>query len=268
MHVHFLDPYHDKYSLMHHLDPRIKTVLMIFFILTCALIPVGAWPVYILLLALVVSTELLSELGVAFYLKRALLAIPFALAALPLLFTIPGAPLLSFSIGGSLVTLSQPGLERFISIALKSWISFQAALVLASTTRFPDLLAALRALRLPKLLVAIISLMWRYLFVIVNEALRLMRARAARSGKSSDPTHKTGGKVTWRAAVTGGMVGNLFLRSFDRSDRIYMAMLSRGYDGDVRSLPQAKISPTGWLVLLGGLTLLACLLALGFLVWG
>ena len=62
------------------------------------------------------------------------------------------------------------------------------------------------------------------------------------------------------------MAGNLFLRGFERSDRIYMAMLSRGYDGEVRSLPLQPVSPAAWLTLIVGLSFLAVLLLLGFLL--
>ena len=184
MHVHFLDPYRPRRSPIHRLDPRVKLVLTLAFILTVRAHPAGAWPVYILLFALILSVEVLSELGVAYVLKRAALALPFVLAALPVIFTTPGAALFSLSLGPWTLTASLPGLERFISIALKSWISVQAAIVLAATTPFPDLLVAMRAVRIPRLLVAIFGLMWRYLFVLVDEALRLLRARAARSGVS------------------------------------------------------------------------------------
>ena len=181
---------------------------MVAFILTSALTPLGAWPVYVLLLALVLSAELLSDLGIAFYLKRALLALPFVLAALPVLFTTRGESLLSLPLG---LTVTPEGLKRFLSISLKSWISIQAAILLASTTLFPDILMAMRALRLPRLLVAIIGLMWRYLFVIVDEVLRLLRARTSRSGETRPPGHRSGGALLWRARVTGGMAGSLLL---------------------------------------------------------
>jgi cobalt/nickel transport system permease protein len=266
LHVHFLDPYRHAHSAIHSLDARVKFVLTLAFILTTALTPHGAWPVYVLLFAIIVAVEILSELGVGFVLKRAALALPFALAALPVIFTLPGPTLLNLPLGSWTLTASQTGLERFISIALKSWISVQAAIVLASSTPFPDLQVAMRAVGIPRLLVMIFGLMWRYLFVLTDEVLRLLRARAARSGHSDQPGLKPGGSVTWRARVTGGMAGNLFLRAFERSDRIYMAMLSRGYDGEVRAAPLPPLGMNSWLVLSGGLAVLALLLALGYLV--
>ena len=268
MHVHFLDPYRHRLSPIHAFDPRLKLVLVLIFIFTNALLPVGAWPVYILMFSLILAVEVLSELGITYVLKRSILALPFVLAALPLLVTVPGVALLNFSIGAWDLSISQEGLQRFISITLKSWISLQAAILLASTTTFPNLLVAMRAIKIPRLLVSVFGLMWRYLFVLVDEALRLMRARTARSGQSELPGLKTGGGLAWRGRVAGGMAGNLFLRGFERSDRIYMAMVSRGYDGEVRAFSMPKISPADWLVLGVGLALLGLLLGVGLIFWG
>jgi cobalt/nickel transport system permease protein len=268
MHVHFLDPYRPRSSLVHQLDPRIKLTLTIAFILTNALVPSGAWPVYILLYALLLSMEILSELGVGYILRRSALALPFVLAALPIMFSMPGPSLTSFTLGHWTLSISQPGLERVISVALKSWISVQAAIILAASTTFPELLVALRALHVPRLLVGVFGLMWRYLFVLVDEALRLIRARAARSGESEQKGSRKGVSVAWRARVTGGMAGSLFLRGLERSDRIYMAMLSRGYDGEVRTLPLPELKTTHVVLLAVCLLIFLFLLAFAFLIWG
>ena len=267
MHIHFLDPYQEGSSLIHRLDPRVKFVLTLALILTTALTPSGAWPIYILLFSIIIAVVVLSELGVVFVLKRAILALPFVLAALPVIFTLEGPALLSLPLGPWTLTITQPGLERFISIALKSWISIQAAIVLTVSTPFPDILAAMRAVKIPRLLVAIFGLMWRYLFVLVDDAMRLMRARAARSGHSAQPGLRPGGSIPWRARVAGGMAGSLFLRAIERSDRIYNAMLSRGYDGEVRAMSMPRISPASWLVLAFSLTILVFLLAFAYLFW-
>lgn len=266
MHVHFLDPYHSGSSPIHRLDARVKLVLAVAFILTASLTPFGAWAAYILLLALVLSVEMLSELGVRYVLKRALLALPFVLAALPLIFTVQGTPLATFTLGAWTFTISVEGVERVLSIAFKSWVSMQMAIVLAATTSFPQLLAAMRALHIPKLLVAIFGLMWRYMFVMVDEALRLLRARAARSGASGDAQYKTGGTLAWRARVTGGMAGNLLVRSFERGDRIYAAMSARGYDGEVRTLPLPALQTMHWLFIGAGLAVYGLILFFAMLI--
>jgi len=263
-----LDPYRPRASVVHALDPRVKLGLTLVFIVTTALTPPGAWPVYIVLCALALATALLSELGVGYVLGRALLALPFALAALPVLFTTAGTPLLALPAPIAL-TLTAEGLARFTGIALKAWLSVQMAVVLVGSTHFPDLLLAMRALKIPRLLAAIVGLMWRYLFVLADEALRLLRARESRSAVPSHrPGRRVGGSLVWRARIAGGMVGNLFLRAFDRADRIYAAMLARGYDGEVRALPRPPLRAGQWAVLGAGLATLALLALAGLLFWG
>lgn len=267
MHVHFLDPYRPGRSLIHQADPRVKFVLALGLILTVALAPVGAWPVYFVLFSLVLAIVILSELGVIFVFKRAMLALPFVLAALPVIFTLDGPVLFSFPVGPWVLSATTTGMERFFSVALKSWLSVQVAIVLAASTRFPELLQAMRSVGVPRLLVAIFSLMWRYLFVLADEALRLMRARAARSG-AVEMERRAGGSLAWRARVTGGMAGSLFLRAIERSDRIYMAMVARGYDGEVRALPLPELRRAQWLTVFIGLGSLALFLLVAFLIWG
>jgi cobalt/nickel transport system permease protein len=263
MHFHFLDPYRERQSVIHALDPRVKFTFTLAFILTMTLLPVGAWPIYVLMLTLSLSIILLSELGLKYVLKRSLLAIPFVLAAVPLLFTVQGPALFTISIGSLNLTITATGLERLLSIMFKSWVSVQAAIVFAAATPFPAMLLAMRAVKIPRLIVSLFGLMWRYMFVLVDEAIRLMRARASRS--SAIEGMKSGGSIAWRAKVTGGMAGNLFVRSLDRGDRIYAAMAARGYDGEIRSFPLPPLTSTSWVVLSGGLALLIALLLFALL---
>jgi len=177
--------------------------------------------------------------------------------------TVQGTPLLSIPIGPWLLSVSGAGLERFVSIALKSWLSVQMAILLTATTTLPDLLVAMRALRLPRLLVAILGLMWRYLAVLGDEAMRMIRAREARSGSWGA---RSGGTLSWRAGVTGAMAGSLFLRGYERSERIYNAMLARGYDGSIRSFPLRPVPAKDRVLLIAAVLLLAMLLMLGYVL--
>jgi cobalt/nickel transport system permease protein len=264
MHIHFLDPYRAGVSAIHRLDARVKFILTLAFILVTASTPVGAWPIYVLLLTLTLSAAIAAELGVGFLLRRALLALPFALAALTVIFTTTGPAWLRLPLGPWTLTITYPGLERFASIAVKSWLSVQAAIILSTTTDFPALLLAMRAVQVPRLLVAIFGLMWRYLFVLADEARRLMQAREARS---ADPDGRGGGSVAWRGRVTGGMVGNLFLRGIERGERIYAAMTARGYDGEVRAFPLPRLGSGAVLVLVAGLFLIVSLALFAQLIW-
>jgi cobalt/nickel transport system permease protein len=190
-----------------------------------------------------VTLSTLARLGPLRLAKSAFFALPFVLAALPLVFTRPGDPLATIEIGPLVLTISGQGLREFATIALKSWVSVQAALLLSFTTRFSDLVEALRQLRVPRLLVAIIGFMYRYLAVLTGEAGRLNRARLSRSAVVEG---RGGGSIRWRAGVVGGMVGSLFLRSYERSERVYAAMQARGFDGEFRSMGGRALTSTDW----------------------
>lgn len=252
MHIHYLDPYQPRQSIVHRLDGRVKVVLTLAWIASLSLFPfpnlgwlesmrVGLK--YALVWLMLTLLAGFSRLGIFYLLKRSFLALPFVFAALPLLFARPGPYATPVWQLGPL-TIYTYGLVRFLFLALKSWLAVQIAILMVATTPFPELLQAMRAIGLPRLFVAMFSLTWRYLFVLADEALRLMRARAARSGVDSNQTPFGGaGRIVWEAQVTGGMAASLFLRSLERADRIHFAMLARGYDGEVRSFPLPRLAP-------------------------
>lgn len=259
MHFNLSDQYSQLDSVVHRFDPRTKIVLVLLFILTVGLTPPGAFGAYALLWVCVFLVARLARVGVWSVLRRALIAIPFALAAITLPFTVSGEVLWSVPIFGGL-DISVEGTIRFLSILVKSWISVQAAILLVTVTPFSDLMWGLRALHIPQPLVAIVSFMYRYLFVLSDEALRLMRARAARSAVAAG--QRSGGTIIWRGKVAGRMVGSLLIRSFERSERIYNAMISRGYRGTFRTFSHPRLQSLDYLALsLGTVTLIAILLA-------
>ncbi len=135
-------------------------------------------------------------------------------------------------------------------------------MLLAFTTPFHDLVDALRQLRLPRIMVAIISFMYRYLSVLSGEATRMARARAARS---ADPDGHGGGTLIWRARTTGSMVGSLFLRSYERSERIYAAMQARGFEGEFRHVHSRPLAAGDYTALMGVAVACLLLIALGHL---
>ncbi len=262
MHLHALDTYQPGESPVHRLDPRVKLVLTVLFILTAALTPDRAWLTFGLLEALILAAILTSRVGLGLVQKRTALALPFLLAALTTVFARPGdideGQILSLP--GTSWAVSEAGLWRFLSIAVRSYLSVQAAVLLAATTQFPDLLWGMRALKVPRILVAVGGFLYRYLFVLADEARRMMQAREARSAVLG--SGRGGRSVAWRARVTGAMAGTLFLRAYERSERIWAAMVARGYDGEVRMLSAPTLRPTDWRAGIGwGLVLVLLLIA-------
>ena len=258
LHIDLADQYRHGSSFIHRLDPRVKFLGALGFIVAATLLPPGSWIEFGLLFIAALLVAGASGLGWGFALKRSFVALPFALAAITLPFTVPGRAVAH--LWG--LTLTAEGGIRFLSILMKSWLSVQVAILLAVTTAFPDLLWAMRELRLPRPLVGIVGFMYRYLFVLADEALRLLRARAARSGVGPGAL-RGGGGLIWRGRVAGGMVGNLTLRAFERSERIYDAMTARGFQGEIKTLEAPVMTRADWNALTVWITALALLLLVG-----
>ena len=247
MHVDVFDQFQFTESRVHSLDPRVKVVVTVAFILSNAILPDGSWLAFALAWLFLLLANDLANLGLGFTLKRSLIALPFALVAVSAIFSPQGEPLAVWDLGFMTLIPTDAGLIRFASILLRSWLSVQIAILLVATTQFPDLIHALEHLRLPWTLTTIIAFLFRYLFVLTNEVHRILRAREARSARL--PDIHGGGNLGWRIKTTGSMAGQLFTRSYDRSDRIYQAMISRGYTGHIRTMNPHQVKSQDWQVL-------------------
>lgn len=217
---------------MHRADARLKFLATVGFIFSVSLLPKESFLALGVAWLVLVAVSFLARLGPVRMVRGSFVALPFVLAAVPLIFTKGGDPIGTIDFGLFSLTASWEGVRLVATIVLKSWISVQAATLLVFTTPFHDLVHGLERLRLPKLMVAIISLMYRYLAVLTDEGQRMMRARTARSAEIPGAKRVS---TVWRAKVVGHMVGSLFIRSYERSERIYLAMQARGYSGQLVS---------------------------------
>jgi cobalt/nickel transport system permease protein len=120
------------------------------------------------------------------------------------------------------LAVSRDGLTTFAAVSSKALIGTVSAVLLGATTSFPDVLHGLERMRAPRLLTLIAAFMYRYLFVIGGEARRMRVALAARGYR---PRHAL------QVAAIGRVATALFLRTFERGERVYVAMLARGYVG-------------------------------------
>ncbi len=226
MHHHHIDRYAQGRSPVHALDARAKTaaVLAYLFVLisfdryaVSALVPMAVAPLGMLLIA---------GVSVRFALRRVLILSPFIVflaAACPFYdrawHVVVFGPW-QFTVTGGWLTAA--------GITVKFALGVAALTALMCTTPFSALLEALRWFRVPKLLVMQLGFLYRYLFVLTGEAMRLKRARDFR-GAHLAPARR-------RLAAAGGVVGSLLVRTLDRSDRIHLAMQARGYRGEPHAL--------------------------------
>ncbi len=227
--------YTHQSTYIHRLDARAKLLIVIGYILTLMAIPMATWYAYGIMFLLWSVGALMSRLSLRKALTRSLIAAPFLMTALTLLLR-PSTPILiQHPIGPWQITLGAPSVYRFLTVTLRSWLGILATILLLHTTTVPDLLTALESLRIPSTLTTILNMAYRYLFILLDEAKRLARARAARSAAATPP-HRSPG-LKWRAHVTGLLIGTLFIRSLQRSENVYYAMLSRGYRGGAWKRP-------------------------------
>ncbi len=226
MHHTHIDRYAGLSSPVHALDARAKLLATVAFVFLVVLTPDGWFLSYGAYLLLAGAAVLASRVPAGYVLRRSLSIFPFALAVSVFVpFITPGPELWRFDWGPVSGAVTAPGLARFASLSLKTLISFLATITLVAATPFGELMEAAGRLGLPSRMVVVLSFMYRYLFLIVDETSHMLLARNLRGG---------GGKSLLRAS--GGIVGALLVRSFEHADRLYFAMLLRGYDGRTVSL--------------------------------
>ena len=230
----FLDRYSDLDSFIHRLDPRTKFIITLVFILAVISTPPIRWQVFALYFFFMAALLLLSKLPIFYVLKRSLVVMPFVLMiAIFIPFIKEGEVAGSYNIWLWQVSVTYTGLQVLWNVLIKAWLSILSLIWLTSTTKLPNLLKGLEQLGMPKVMVMILSFMYRYIFVVVDEVMRMRQARDSRD---------FGGKRLWQLRTIGNMIGTLFIRSYERGERVYAAMLARGFDGHSRTLDQLNFS--------------------------
>ena len=231
----FIDRYSSLDSFIHKLDPRTKLITTLAFILAVALTPPSRWQGFAVYFFIIATLILLSKVPVLYILKRSLVIIPFVLLiAIFIPFFKEGEVAGSYNIWLWKVSVTYSGLQVLANIMAKAWLSILSLILLTSTTRTTSLLEGLEQLRMPKVMVLILSFMYRYIFVLVDEVLRMKQARDSRN---------FGGSRLRQMRIIGNMIGTLFIRSYERGERVYAAMLARGYTGRNRTLNRQSFRP-------------------------
>lgn len=204
----FIDRYGDLDSPLHLLDARSKILGFAALIVTILWTPAG-WGfhffMYFFLIAILMG---ISQIPLAYIVTRTLVILPFALLA-----------------GIARPWTGGFDFTWFYALLMRSVLSLALLILLTNTTRFSELLKGLRKLGMPRILAVNLSFLYRYLFVLLDEIMRMRQARdCRRAGRA--------GLLT-ELKTLGSMLGTLMVRSFERAERVYQAMLSRGFTGDL-----------------------------------
>jgi len=198
----FLDRYSRRQSPVHRLPAASKLITALAIVLSLVWVPRGEWVWLEGAAVLLLAVMGLAGLPWGFVIRRLLFAELFV-------------------VGVAVMSLFQPGGRRtFLFLVAKSTLCLLTMVLLANTTPFAELLRVLKAARVPALLVTTLSLMYRYMFVLLDEGQRMRRARLSRTFTGRQAR-------SWRTRAS--VVGQLFIRSSERAERIYGAMCARGW---------------------------------------
>ena len=197
----YIDRYARLDSPVHRIPAGVKLGAAICIVVATVAAPYPFALYYVLVGALLCVSAGLSKIPVWFLVRRLLLLQPFVAGVLLLALFRPDAWTVA------------------VRVAVKSNICLTTMVLLANTTTFGAILGVLTRLRFPSLLVTVLSLMYRYVYLLIDQAERMTRARRSRTFVR--------GRVSWRTGA--GIIGQLFIRSTERAERVYAAMTARGW---------------------------------------
>jgi cobalt/nickel transport system permease protein len=203
------------HSVLHRARPEVKLLAVVGFALVAVATPPQAYLAFATYAVVLLGAVALSRVPPLFLAKRMLIEVPFVVfaLALPFVATGPRTEVLG-------VSVSEPGLVAGTALLIKGTLGVGAALLLAATTEAHHVVAGLARLRLPAQMVQIMAFMVRYLDVVGSDLARMRVALASRGFRAGDPRH-------W--PVLARALGALFIRSYERGERVHVAMLSRGH---------------------------------------
>ena len=230
-HAHAL--YVHEHSPVHGLAPEAKLVAAFLFVFAVAITPreaVWAFLLYVVALGAIIAV---AKLPVRFVLARLLVVVPFIAFAFLVPFIASGEQVEVIGI-----SVSRAGLWGMWNIVAKATIGATVSIVLAATTEIAEMLRGMAVLKVPAPLTAIAMFMVRYLELVAGE---LGRMRVAMTARGYDP------RWLWQARPIAASAGALFIRSYERGERVHAAMVSRGYTGAMPDLNRRRATGTEWL---------------------
>jgi cobalt/nickel transport system permease protein len=214
-----LDQYAGVDSVITRRSPEVRLTGAVLVAVAAALLPLGAWPQMAVMAVLVAALVGMARIRPGDFLRR---------AAPPLLFVFMVSVAIVFLAPGETVARAGPlratdaGILRFGSALGRAAVALGAAVILVSTTRFTELVEALQSLRMPAVVTTSLGLGYRFLYTLTDEVERLRRAARSRNASNGSAS---------RRRLVMGIAAAAFHRTFDRSERVYQAMLARGYTG-------------------------------------
>ncbi len=217
-------------------DGLLRLLILLSFLLAVN-IPARLSPVQIGGFALIcIALWVAARISIKTILRRIVLIAPFLGVVLISIPFQPGTPVFSYNLGIFTLSVTREGLHAAALVGAKAGLSLIPAVVLLGDIPFYEVIDGLRRLRLPRMLLTVLSFNFHFLDIAREEALRMERAWASRY---------YGKRKVAQIFTMGRVVGLLLLHGFDRSERVYNAMLARGYEGHIRYLNETALGTRG-----------------------
>lgn len=218
----------DRLNIWMSLAVHTRVLCVFLLVFAIALTSMGRWWTWAIYAIATLPILYWSRIDFGILIRR--MAIELAFISVILLGTL-------FRSGGDVIwqwgwiQITTHGLTILASVSIKAFLSLLLLNTLTLSTSVPLLLQALVNLKIPPLLVSILASMYRYIGVLTSEFKAMRRAATARNFAAKNIYDRHRQDHAWQRQVLGNMLGVLFIRTYDRGDRIYQAMLARGYQG-------------------------------------
>ena len=232
--------YVHEHSVVHRMAPQAKLVAALGMVVSIAITPREAMWAFGVYAVVIVGLSAVSRIRPGFVAVRLLAVAPFVLFSLFIPFIATGE---TTEVLG--ITVSVDGLWGVWNILVKALLGASVSILLTATTEIADIIRGLAILRVPALFISITTFMIRYLELISDE---LGRMRVAMTARGYDP------RWISQARPIASSAGALFVRSYERGERVHGAMLARGFTGEMPTPPLEPVDRSQWLrvlVLLG-----------------
>lgn len=216
-------------GFLQSINPLAKVIVTVFMIIVSLL--VSSLPYLVIFCSFPLILALISRIPLKRFVWRTTFFIPIfaAVISIPTLFLTYGHPIFSANLGALTLSITSEGLQRFLIFTIRVWFCVASLILLTLSTGFDEILKLLSSMRIPAMVVQLFSLTYRYLFVSIYEVQKVLIAKEAR-------TYVNRHTINLEALKDlGTILATLFIRTYERSERVYMAMKSRGFELESRN---------------------------------
>ncbi|NOQ96651.1 MAG: cobalt ECF transporter T component CbiQ [Calditrichae bacterium] len=225
----FFDHHREGNSLLHRFDPRLKLAMMLSFIAAVVITSPDKKILFLLYTGIVLVLALMSQVPLVHLFGKLLKLYPMIFFISVFVPFFPAQEDLSHSFG--FITIYEKGFEKFLLINIKAVLAIFMSILITTTTDLMLLLKGMESLKIPKLAISIVSFMYRFIFLLIDEVERMIMAFQSRYFRLS---------LKNRINTFAKMIGVLFIRTYERGERIFLAMESRGFKGEVYTYTNLK----------------------------